>query len=445
MYDTTNDNQLIGTYVIESGQDTGAWQGGSAPALSGLTDCNKYGVTCTVTPNDGTGYDSVGEANWDETELQSEESNVHVFKPIVSFYDQSTYLTVDPGENTYTEGWADSTDPSAAVPTGNAPELTISSAAAQGVDKTEDYVKTVTATVEGYTGTINVQANTTFVRTACEDDDALVNDNEFYVHVFKPQIKWTDSKEDYGTVLTNGFLEGHQVDEVTWTHDNSDNVSSLLDPSEKPTLVYEFKTPNGSALPSTLQAETNVKVTVKVGDTDITEDTTFSWLKGEGCPDTCGDPNDESPAYQFRIHLNNFDLTVTKVVSGDTYDADDNFLFTLYQGDDVYATFTLQAGKSVTFKNLQAGHTYTVVEDTDWSWRYTCTDGATKTVGTISDGKASLTFTNKLDDDQWLSDEGRLINDFDGPAGSGTKLISDAMLTPAYRMDAKDDEDEERS
>ena len=446
VYDTTNDNQLIGTYVIESGQDTGAWQGGSAPALSGLTDCNKYGVTCTVTPNDGTGYDSVGEANWDETELQSEESNVHVFKPIVSFYDQSTYLTVDPGENTtYTTGWADSTDPSAAVPTGNAPELTISSAAAQGVDKTEDYVKTVTATVEGYTGTINVQANTTFVRTACEGDAALSNANEFYVHVFKPQIKWTDSKEDYGTVLTDEFLKGHQVGEVTWTHTNSANVSRLLDTSKMPTLVYEFKAPDGSALPSTLQAETNVKVTVKVSDTDITEDTTFSWQKGEGCPDTC---NGAPEGAHFRIHLNNFDLTVTKDVST-AYDSDDNFLFTLYQDGKVYATFTLRDNESVTFKNLQAGHEYRVVEsvgEDSWSWRYTC-DDADQEVTDIQNGTARLTFTNTLSEDQWLSDEARAENDFNASAGVGVNARMGAALVPEKpKMPGDQDADnEERS
>ena len=453
VYDTTHSNQLIGTYVIESGQDTGAWQGGSAPALSGLTDCHKYGVECTVTPNAGSGFDSVGTSNWGATTLENvESSNVHVFKPTVRFDDQSTYLTVDPGENTYTEGWIDSTDPSAAEPNGNAPELTITSAAAQGVDKTEDYVKTVTATVEGYTGTINVQANTTFVRTACEDDDALVNDNEFYVHVFKPEITWKDSKQDYGETLTQNLLESHQVGEVTWTHTNSANVPALS--GTAPELTYSFASADGETL-TTLQAETHVKVTVTANGQDITTSTNFVWSDVGECDCTIandGDPNDLNPAYQFRIHLNNFDLTVTKEVDGNTYDVDDNFLFTLQRkenGDwEDYSTFTLQAGESVTFQKLQAGYEYRVVEDTGWSWRYTCTDGATKTVGAINDGKAELTFTNALKEDigeKWLSDEGRLINDFTGPANSGVKYIRDAMVTPAYRMDAKDDEDEERS
>ena len=449
-YTVKEGDKIIGTYTIQPRHTGGSWEwepGYDDGVLSNLTDCTKYNISCTVTPNSGV-EDSVSAPAVTEREVDNVEATVHVFKPSVSFGDQSTYLTVEPGENTYQVTWADTdeTGHSPAQPAGDPPALTITSEAAADADKTKDYVKTVTATVKGYTGTINVQENTTFVRTPCEDDDALSNTNEFYVHVFKPEIKWTDSKEDYGTKLTDEFLKGHQVGEVTWTHTNSANVPALS--GTAPELTYSFASADGETL-TTLQAETNVKVTVKVGDTNITEDTTFSWQKGKDCPDTCTDPNKLTPAYQFRIHLNNFDLTVTKrVTDNKTYDADDNFLFTLYQDDDVYATFTLQAGKSVTFKNLQAGHTYTVVEDTDWSWRYTCTDGATKTVGTISDGKAELTFTNTLKEDigeKWLSDEGRLINDFKGPTGSATKLNSDAMITPAYRMDTKDDEDEERS
>ena len=448
-YTVKKGNTTIGTYTIRPSQTSGSWtweDGYDDGVLSGLTDCTKFNISCTVTPNDGT-IDSAGQNVVDSSTTDNEEATVHVFKPTVSFYDQSTYLTVDPGENTYTEGWIDSTDPSAARPTGNAPTLTVTSVAVENADTTEDYVKAVKVEI----GSENVTSHTSFTRNACTDDGSTpaVSNGQYVVHVFKPSITWKDTKQDYGYELTvDKLTKDNMVGEVAWTHTNSANVSRLLDTSKMPTLVYEFKAPNGD-LPDTLQAETNVKVTVKVGDTDITGDTTFSWLKGEGCPDTCGDPNDESPAYQFRIHLNNFDLTVTKEVDGNTYDVDDNFLFTLQRkenGDwEDYSTFTLQAGESVTFQNLQAGYEYRVVEDIGWSWRYTCTDGATKIVGTISDGKASLTFTNKLDDDQWLSDEGRLINDFDGPAGSGTKLISDVMLTPAYRMDTKDDEDEERS
>ena len=449
VYDTTHSNQLIGTYVIESGQDTGAWQGGSAPALSGLTDCHKYGVECTVTPNAGSGFDSVGTSNWGATTLENvESSNVHVFKPTVRFDDQSTYLTVDPGENTYTEGWIDSTDPSAAEPNGNAPELTITSAAAQGVDKTEDYVKTVTATVEGYTGTINVQANTTFVRTACEDDDALVNDNEFYVHVFKPEITWKDSKQDYGETLAQNLLESHQVGEVTWTHTNSANVPALS--GTAPELTYSFASADGETL-TTLQAETHVKVTVTANGQDITTSTNFVWSDAGECDCTIekdGDPNNANPAYQFRIHLNNFDLTVTKDVST-AYDSDDNFLFTLYQDGKVYATFTLRDNESVTFKNLQAGYEYRVVEsvgEDSWSWRYTC-DNADQKVTDIQNGTAKLTFTNTLSEDQWLSDEARAENDFNASAGIGVNARMGAALVPEKpKMPGDQDADnEERS
>ena len=445
VYDTTAGEKLIGSYVVDQGKPAaqGYWIDGNAPDLSGLNDCNKYGVTCTVTPNEGTGNDSVGTANWEETELQSVESNVHVFKPTVSFGDQSTYLTVDPGENTtYNTTWSDGADPShtaAAKPSGNAPELTITSAAAGNADKTEDYVKTVTVKI----GEQDVTNYTTLTRTHCTGDSntPAVSNGQYVVHVFKPSITWKDSKKDFGYQLTSEHLTAdNKVGDVIWSHANTNVAQPTV---QAPTLTYTFTDPDGNSLPGTLAAETNVKVTVKVGEADITDETTFSWRKGEGCPNTCTDPN---PNYQFRIHLNNFDLTVTKhVTDNKTYDADDTFRFTLTKDGAVYTTFTLKAGESATFKNLQAGPTYTVVEDTDWSWRYTCTGGDTKNV-TVTGGTAEVVFTNELTKDHWLSDEASENNVFDSVNAHSTRM-SDAMLPESVKMpkvhdesDAKGDE-----
>lgn len=66
---------------------------------------------------------------------------------------------------------------------------------------------------------------------------------------------------------------------------------------------------------------------------------------------------------------------------------------------------------SVTIADLPLG-TYTVTEDTDWSWRYT-----QQSVAGLTDGKVlvdadgtTVTFTNTKTNNQWLSDESSIIN-----------------------------------
>ena len=436
-YTVKRGDATVGTYTIQPSGITGTWSwtGETAPDLA-LTDCADYTITCTITPNAGSGLDSLNKPVVSAV-TKNADSHIHVFKPTVTFGDQSTYLTVDPGENTYTEGWEDS-DGYTILPAGPAPELIITSAADQGADKTGDYVKTVTVKI----GSTDVTNDTTFTRTPCTGDSntPAVSNGQYVVHVFKPSITWKDSKKDFGYQLTSEHLTAdNKVGDVIWSHANT-NVARPT--AQAPTLTYTFTDPDGNSLPETLAAETKVKVTVKVGEADITDETTFSWRKGEGCPNACTDPN---PNYQFRIHLNNFDLTVRKTVDGESYDPDDTFRFILKKDGVDYATFTLKAGESATFKNLQAGPTYTVVEDTDWSWRYTCTGGDTKTV-TVTGGTAEVTFTNTLEDEQWLSDDASAVNNFNPSAGTNARM-SDAMLPESVKMpkvhdesDAKGDE-----
>lgn len=103
------------------------------------------------------------------------------------------------------------------------------------------------------------------------------------------------------------------------------------------------------------------------------------------------------------------DLTITKKVTGDMYDNNQSFVFTV-TGDDLGTlTVVLNAGNnfSVTIKDLKVGATYTVTEKTDWSWRYEL-----ETVDHANNGcitleadkdKNTIEFTNRLENPYWLS------------------------------------------
>lgn len=152
------------------------------------------------------------------------------------------------------------------------------------ISNTQDGSYTVTATLSPkYTGTYK---NETATAAAAVD-------------VFTPTITWQDSTNEYGTPLTNQFVEGHKVD-TQWKHNTTDSSTVTMFGTE-PSLTYEFTDETGSPLPGTLTEETHVKVSaVKIGDTNILANTKFEWQKDSSCPNTCTDPND---AYQFRIHM----------------------------------------------------------------------------------------------------------------------------------------------
>ena len=60
----------------------------------------------------------------------------------------------------------------------------------------------------------------------------------------------------------------------------------------------------------------------------------------------------------------------------------------------------------VVIKGLKVGTTYTVTEKTGWTWRYT-TDPTSQNSQSIqlvaNEGNNTITFTNKLDNNKWLT------------------------------------------
>ncbi len=91
------------------------------------------------------------------------------------------------------------------------------------------------------------------------------------------------------------------------------------------------------------------------------------------------------------------------------------FIFTVTGADNFSMTVAMAAGQSVTIADLPVG-TYTVTEQTDWSWRYE-PDAASKTVNLSSD--ATVTFTNTrntTDKIYWLDGNHSANNLFNGQA-----------------------------
>lgn len=85
----------------------------------------------------------------------------------------------------------------------------------------------------------------------------------------------------------------------------------------------------------------------------------------------------------FTIHVNKFDLTIKKTWNGaDVYKQD--AIFTVSGGLGKFQVVLPAGQESITVKNLLCGQSYTVTEDSGWTWRWD-NDG-TKTVTTHEHG-----------------------------------------------------------
>lgn len=114
-----------------------------------------------------------------------------------------------------------------------------------------------------------------------------------------------------------------------------------------------------------------------------------------------------SATYYAKFEYNLTDLTITKKAT--PYDANDMFIFTVKHGNEVVAKVALKAGESVTIKNLTVGETYTVTEDTSWSWRYK-DQNPQKITLTADPTQNVVTVKNEIENNNWLGASSYAIN-----------------------------------
>lgn len=113
--------------------------------------------------------------------------------------------------------------------------------------------------------------------------------------------------------------------------------------------------------------------------------------------------------YYAKFELDVFDLTITKAGDKDKIDQNQIFVFHVASADGVTnMDVTVKGTGSVKIKGLPLGTTYTVTEDTNWTWQYT-PDQVTKNVE-INGTTAEVTFTNTYSKSNWLTSFAEVIN-----------------------------------
>ena len=114
---------------------------------------------------------------------------------------------------------------------------------------------------------------------------------------------------------------------------------------------------------------------------------------------------------EFIITVNTCSLTISKAVTGDGANPNQTFVFDVKDSTGkVVTTVVLKNNERKTITGLAVG-TYTVTEDTNWSWSYDILGGNNKTA-TLSSTTTSATVavTNNYNSHNWLTSIADVIN-----------------------------------
>ena len=115
----------------------------------------------------------------------------------------------------------------------------------------------------------------------------------------------------------------------------------------------------------------------------------------------------EAATYYAKFEYDVADLTITKSGAEDI-DENQSFIFTVTGPNNFSAKVVIQGNGSVTIKGLKIG-TYTVTEDTHWSWRYT-PQNRTQSITLNPAVTNTVTFVNTRSKGKWLGGDAYKLN-----------------------------------
>lgn len=217
------------------------------------------------------------------------------------------------------------------------------------------------------------------------------------INVFKPELTFKDSEAYYGEDVATDFTT-NKVGGTVWKHGDiastDEGVKMLANTVPNLAITY---TPDESTVENGkyTKEDAKVKATVKIGVTDVTEYTTF---QHQDCNPACGwEKPTTAGAPAFLIHIKTCQLTISKAGGKE----DESYVFDILKDGEKYSEVTIRGNGNETLYELPIG-TYTIREDTGWSWRYSANDKKSAEL-TAQNPIGSITCTNKQEKDKWIN------------------------------------------
>lgn len=218
------------------------------------------------------------------------------------------------------------------------------------------------------------------------------------IHVFKPTLTFQDSTIYLGETAsyTNNYVS------TVWKHETETANVDTMGPAPDIKITY---TPEAGMF----EKDTPVKVTANINGISIAGNVTF----------INNNEDVTNVAQQFTVHVKTCSLTIKKEAEqGTTIDTSESFIFNV-TGDNtntlskaINLKVAVQGDGSVTIDGLPVG-TYTVTEESGWSWRYDVTNLKQCKIKLSTDKTNNIiTVTNSRTNNQWLSGSDAAVNVF---------------------------------
>ncbi len=405
-YTIKDGGTVIGTYTVPAGSVLGSalceWTGTST--IADLMADKTYTVTAAITPSE-TATNAIGTAG-SIANLNIGSASVNVYKPAITPKDLSVYLTQNPTTTQLNTAaisgvaWKHGANTANTATMGAAPGLTytFSGLPASPAYPTADTGVTI-ASVTRTDGDLDVLTSaSTITKTT-----AAPAGSHLKLFVLKPTITCTDTSVFLGeTTNLTGRYSG-----ITWT--GTTGAPAVAAPfATAPTVtvspVKVTGTASGSDLTVYKPAVTSTfKVKAAIGGVDIT---TLCKIMNNSVDVT-------SAAQHFTVTVVSGQVTITKTGGA----AGESYIFTLTSDTGITVKEVIQGNGSKVIKGLPKG-TYTVTEETAWSWRYDATPtigwtGNDRTLGqTMTDTAISCSVANTNRVPFWLSGESFAVNRF---------------------------------
>lgn len=261
-------------------------------------------------------------------------------------------------------------------------------------DLTEDTTYTVAVTVsprdEGTTTPEKGPAATEKTNSATKN-----------IFVFKPELTFRDSTAYYG-----GDVPAYSgnLTFTKWKHKGVEaEPDKMIGTAPELTIGYAPETGKIDAS-GKINTKQDIKVSAKVeiNGTDVTGKTTFVHQNCTG--KTCTLPT----GYHFWIHVKTCQLTITK--NGGA--KNEPYVFTVKKDGQPYTEVTIVGNNNVTIYELPVG-TYTIEENTKWSWRYTANNGSSAAL-TSQNPTGTIICTNTRTIDKWLNGFSDVVTNISG-------------------------------
>lgn len=260
-----------------------------------------------------------------------------------------------------------------------------------------------------YTVTVKVSPNETKTETSSgAPATAKTSSGTANVNVYKPVLTYKDSEVYYGEAVPSDFDENHMS--TVWKHGNTVANTTTMGTAPDLSLTYTPETDKIANDKINTRQDVGVDVTVKIDETDVTDKASFVHTNCEET--TCKVPD----GCEFVLHVKTCSLTISKTVNGKGWDKNQTFVFDVKDsGGNVVTTVVLKDGDSKKITGLPVG-SYTVTEDTNWSWSFTADKNNQKvTLGradpeTNVNPTAKVSVTNTFTQKNWLTSFAEVIN-----------------------------------